>query len=65
MRVTEYCEVYKFEPTDNQLLACVWLEARGYEFLVDFGYENAETKVEGALIGWLAPPHRKSLRRDE
>ncbi len=49
MTVAEYCERFKFEPTDEQLLACVWLEVRGFRFLVDFGYENALQKAEDIL----------------
>jgi hypothetical protein len=61
MRFVEYCEQFKFEPTDSQLLACVWLEARGYEFLIDFGYENAEMKADAVLIGYAEPPYRRKF----
>ena len=58
MGFVEYCGRFDFEPTDNQLLACVLLEAKGYEFLVDFGYENAEAKAESVLQCLEAPPYR-------
>lgn len=45
MRLDEYCSIMKVsiedEPSDLVVLAASYLQARGFKFCVDFGYENA------------------------
>jgi len=42
--------------TPEQDLACAFLEARGFRFCVDFGYQNAVAKAETL---WLLQPETR------
>ena len=50
MRLDEYCDLsqvsIKDEPSDAVVLAASYLEAKGFKFGVDFGYENAVSLAE-------------------
>jgi hypothetical protein len=45
MTLAEYCRImqvkYEDEPSYEVVLAASYLEARGFKFCVDFGFENA------------------------
>ncbi len=42
MNTAQWCENLIIEISEEQEFACAYLERRGYRFLIDFGYENAE-----------------------
>ena len=42
----EWRDRLKLETTMKQDIACCYLEGKGYQFLVDFGYENAIDKMK-------------------
>ena len=49
MRFADWKWEYEQEPTDDVCLAAAMLEARGLQFLVDFGVSNAVVKIEARL----------------
>lgn len=55
----EWRDRLELETTDKQDIAAVFLEGKGYEFLVDFGYENAIDKAKLIMTGQkIDPPYR-------
>jgi len=41
-------DILELETTPEQDLACLKLEEMGYRFCVDYGYQNAQVKLEQA-----------------
>jgi hypothetical protein len=47
-------KMLKLRVTARQRRACIYLQRRGFVFCVDFGYENAQSKVRDIRAGRLA-----------
>ncbi len=45
MRFRDVVRLMKLDVNPEQAFACLFLEAKGLRFLVDFGYENAIEKA--------------------
>jgi hypothetical protein len=54
MSARDWCKRYNVHLTPWQEWACDFLEMRGQRFMVDFGYENAESKADESLaLDWV------------
>jgi len=49
MRLSDWKWEYECEPSDDIVLAAAYLEARGLQFLSDFGLDNAVVKAEARM----------------
>jgi hypothetical protein len=45
----EWRDKLELKTTNEQDIACLYLEGKGLEFLVDFGYENAIEKAKAIM----------------
>ena len=59
--LTEWCKENNVKVSPQVKRATDFLESKGYEFLVDFGYENAEQKAKEFFNFKATDPDRKTL----
>jgi hypothetical protein len=59
--LNQWCKENNVKVSSQVKRAADFLESKGYEFLVDFGYENAEQKAKEMYNFKAADPDRKTL----
>ena len=57
----EWCKEHRIVVSPQVKRAADFLESKGYEFLLDFGYENAEQKAKELFNFNAVEPSRKTL----
>jgi hypothetical protein len=57
----EWCKEHRIVVSPQVKRAADFLESKGYEFLLDFGYENAEQKAKELFNFNAVEPSRKCL----
>ncbi len=58
MQFLECVRLLKLKVNPEQAFACLFLEAKGQRFLVDFGYENAIEKAADIPFNDMPHPER-------
>ncbi len=59
--LSQWCKEHKVKVSPQVKRASDFLESKGYDFCVDFGYDNAEQKAKDLYGFKAADPDRKTL----